>query len=104
MISVHFHGKPFNITVIQVIASTTNADEAEVEWFYEDPQDLLKLTPKKMHFHHRERNAKIGSQKIPGVTGKFDLGVQNEAGQTLKEFYQENMLIITNTFSQQPKR
>ena len=84
MISVHFQGKSFHITVIQVYAPTTNADEAEVEWFYEDLQDLLELTPKTyVLFIVRDWNAKIGSQGTPGVTGKFGLGVQNEAGQRL---------------------
>ena len=87
MISVHFQGKPFNTTVIQVYAPTSNAEETEVEQFYEDIQDLLELTPKKMSF-----NAKVGSQETPGVTGKFGLGVQNEAGQRLLEFCQENAL------------
>ena len=81
MISVHFQGKPFNITVIQVYAPTSNAEEAEVEWFYEDLQDLLELTPKKdVLFTIGDWNAKVGSQEIPGVTGKFGLEVQNEAG------------------------
>ena len=84
MISVHFQGKPFNITVIQVFALTSNAEEAEFEWFYEDLQDLLELTPKKdTHFIIGDWNAKVGSQETPGVTGKFGLGVQNEAGQRL---------------------
>ena len=84
MISVHFQAKPFNITVIQVYALTTNAEEAEVEWFYEDLQDLLELTPKKdVLFIIEDWNAKVGGQETPGVTGKFGLGVQNEAGQTL---------------------
>ena len=87
MISVCFQGKPFNITVIQVYALTNNAEEAEVEWFYEDLQDLLELTPRKdVLFIIEDWNAKIGSQEIPGVTGKFSLGVQNEAGQRLTEF------------------
>ena len=82
MISVHFQGKPFIITVIPVYAPTSNAEEAEVEWSYEDLQDLLERTPlKRCPFHHRDWNAKVGSQEIPGVTGKFGLGVQNEAGQ-----------------------
>ena len=81
MISVHFQGKPFSITIIQVYAPTSNAGEAEIEWFYEDLQDLLELTPKKdVLFIIRDWNAKVGSQETPGVTGKFDLGVQNEAG------------------------
>ena len=93
MISVRFEGKPFNITVIQVYAPTTNAEEAEVERFCEDLQDLLELTPKKVLFIIGDWNAKVGSQKILGVTGKFGLGVQNEAGQRLIEFCQENTLI-----------
>ena len=102
MISVHFQGKPFNITVIQVYAPTSNAKEAEVERFCED---LLELTPKKdVLFIIRDWNAKVGSQEIPGVTGKFGLGVQNEAGQRLIEFCQENTLVITNTLFQQHKR
>ena len=100
MISVHFQGKPFNITVIQVYAPTSNAEEAEVEWFFEDPQDLLELTPKKdVLFLTGDWNAKVGSQETPGVTGKFGLGVWNEAGQRLIEFSQENALVITNTLS-----
>ena len=95
MISVCFQGKPFNITVIQVYAPTSNAEEAEVEWFYEDLQDLLELTPKKdILFIIGDSNAKVGSQEIPGVTGRFGLGVQNEAGQRLIEFCQENALFI----------
>ena len=97
MISVRFQGKPFNITVIQVYAPTSNAEEAEVERFYEDIQDLLELTPQKdALFIIRDWNAKVGSQEIPGVTGKFGLGVQNEAGQRLIEFCQENALVIAN--------
>ena len=89
MISVHFQGKPFNITVIQVYALTSNAEEAEVEWFYEDLQDLLELIPKKdVLFIIGDWKAKVGSQETPGVTGKFGLGVQNEAGQRLIEFCQ----------------
>ena len=100
MISVHFQGKPFNITVIQVCALTSNAEEAEVEWFYEDLQDLLELTPKKdVLFITGDWNAKVGSQEIPGVTGKFGLGVQKEAGQRITEFCPENTLIIANTLS-----
>ena len=92
MISVHFQGKPFNIMVIQVYAPTRNAEEAEVEWFYEDLQDLLELIPKKdVFFIIGDWNAKVRSQEIPGVTGKFDLGVQNKAGQRLIEFCQENV-------------
>ena len=87
MISVHFQGKPFNITVIQVYAPTNNTEEVEVEWFYQDLQDLLELTTKKdVLFITADWNAKVGSQEIPGVTGKFGLGVQNEAGQRLIEF------------------
>ena len=100
LISVRFQGKPFNITVIQVYAPTSNAEEAEVERFYEDLQDLLELTPKqRCPFHYRGWNAKGGGQEIPGVTGKFGLGVQNEAGQRLIEFCQENALVIANTSS-----
>ena len=107
MISVHFQDKPFNITVIQVYAPTSNAEE--VEWFYEDLQDLLELTPKKdVLFIIGDGNAKVGSQKIhnnlPGVTGRFGLGVQNEARQRLIEFCQENTLVIANTLFQQHKR
>ena len=102
MISVCFQGKPFNITVIQVYAPTSNAEEAEVEWFYEDLQDLLELTPKKdVLFIIGNWNEKVGSQEIPGVTGKFGLGVQNKAGQRLTEFCQENTPVITNTLFQQ---
>ena len=90
MISVHFQGKPFYITVIQVYALTNNAKEAEVEWFYENLQDLLELTPKKdVLFILGDWNAKVGSQETPGVTGKFGLGVQNEAGKRLIEFCEE---------------
>ena len=105
MISVRFQGKPFNITVIQVYALTSNAEEAEVERFYQDLQDLLELTPKKdILFIIGRWNAKVGSQETPGVTGKFDLGAQNEAGQRLTEFCQENALVIANTLFQQHKR
>ena len=101
MISVCFQGKPFNITVIQVYAPASNAEEAEVEWFYEDLQNLLELTPKKdVLCITGDWNAKIGSQKTLRVPGKFDLGVQNEAGQRLTEFHQENALVITNTLFQ----
>ena len=104
MISVRFQGKPFNITVIQAYAPTSNA-KAEVEWFYEDLQDLLELTPTKdVLFNIGDWNAKVGSQETPGVTGKFGLGVQNEAGQRLIEFCQENVLVIANTLFQQHKR
>ena len=105
MISVHFQGKPFNITVIQVYAPTSNAEEAEVERFYEDLQDLLELTPKKdIRFIIGDWNAKVGSQETPGVTGKFGLGIRNETGQRLIEFCQENALVIANTLFQQHKR
>ena len=105
MISVRFQGKPFNITVIQVYAPTSNAEEAEGEWFYEDLQDLLELTPKKdVLFIIGDWNAKVGSQETPGVIGKFGLGMQNEAGQRLIEFCQENALIVANTLFQQHKR
>ena len=105
MISVHFQGKTFNITVIQVYALTSNAEEAEVERFCENLQDLLELTPKKdVLFIIGNCNEKLGSQEIPGVTGKFGLGVQNEAGQRLTEFCQENSLVIANTLFQQHKR
>ena len=104
MISVRLQGKPFNITVIQVYAPTSNAEEAEVEQFYEDLQDLLELTPKKdVLFIIGDWNAKVGSQETPGVTGKFGLGVQKEAGQRLTDFCQEKVLVITNTFFQQHK-
>ena len=97
MISVHFQGKPFNITVVQVYASTTNAEEAEVEQFYEDLQDLLELTAKRdVLFIIGDWYAKVGSQETPGVTGKFGLGMWNEAGQRLIEFCQENALVIAN--------
>ena len=104
MISVHFQGKPFNLTVIQVYALSSNAEEAEVERFYEDLQDLLELTPKKCVLTIGDWNAKVGSQEIPGVTGKFGIGVQNEAGERLIEFCRENPLVIANTFFQQHKR
>ena len=100
-----FQGKPFNITVIQVYAPTTNAKEAEVKWLYEDLQDLLGLTPKNdVFFIIGDWNPKVGSQETPRGTGKFGLGVQNEAGQRLIEFCQENALVIANTFFQQHKR
>ena len=105
MISVRFQGKPFNITVIQVYALTSNAEEAEVELFYEDLQDLLELTAQKdVLFFIGDWNAKIGSQETPGVAGKFGLGIQSEAGQRLIEFCQENALVIANTLFQQHKR
>ena len=95
MISVHFQCKSFNIMVIQVYPSTSNTEETEVERFYEDRQDLLELTPKKdVLFIIGDRNAKVGSQETPGVTGKFGLGVQNEAGQRLMDFCQENALVM----------
>ena len=102
MISVHFQGNPFSITVIEVYAPTSNAEETEVERFYEDLQDLLKLTPKKdVLFIIGDWNAKVGSQETPGVTGKFGLGMRNETGQRLIEFCQENALVIANTLFQQ---
>ena len=105
MISVRFQGKPFNITVIQVYALISNAEEAEVEWFYEDLQDLLELTPKKdVLFIIGNWNANVGSQETPEVTGKFGLGIRNEAGQRLIEFWQENTLVIADTLFQQHKR
>ena len=105
MISVCFQGNPFNITVIQVYAPTTNAEEVEIEWFYEDLQNLPELTPQKdVLFIIGDCNAKVGSQEIPGVTGKFGFGVQNEAGQRITEFCQENTLVIANTLFQQHKR
>ena len=105
MISVHFQCKQFNIMVIQVYAPTSNAKEAEVEWFYEDLQDLLELTPQKdVLFIIGNWNAKVGSQKTPGVTGQFGLSIQNEARQRLIGFCQENALVIANTLSQQHKR
>ena len=105
MIFVRFQGKSFNITVIQAYAPTSNAEEAAVERFYEDLQDLLELTPKKdILFIIGDWNAKVGSQETPGVTGKFGLGIWNEAGQRLIEFCQENALVIANTLFQQHKR
>ena len=98
MISVRFQGKSFNITVIQVYGSTSNSEEAEVERFYEDLHDLLELAPKKdVLFIIGDWNAKVGSQETPGVTNKLGLGIQNEAGQRLIEFCQENPLVIANT-------
>ena len=103
--NICFQGKPFNITVIQVYALAINAKEAEVGWFYKDLQDLLELTPpKNVLFIIGDWNAKVGSQEIPGVTGKFGLGVQNEAGQSLTEFCQGITLVIANTLFQQHKR
>ena len=105
MISICFQGKSFNITVIQVYAPASNAEEAEVEWFSEDLQDLLELTPEKdVLFIIEDWNAKVGSEEIPGVTGKFVLIVQNEAGQRVTEFCQENALIIANALFQPHKR
>ena len=105
MISVRFQGKPFNITVIQVYAPINNAEEAEVEWFYEDLQDILELIPQKdVLFIIGDWNAKVGSQETPGVTGKFGLGIQSEEGQRLIKFCQENALIIADTLFQQHKR
>ena len=105
MISVPFQSKPFNIRVIQVYAPTSNAEEAEVERFYEDLQDLGELTPPKdVLFIIRDRNTKVGSQETPGVIGKFGLGIWNEAGQRLIEFCRENALVIANTLFQQHER
>ena len=105
MISVHFQGKPFSITVIQVYAPTSKVEEAEVEWFYEDLQGLLELTPKKdVLFIIGDWNAQVGSKETSGVTGTFDLGIRNEAGQRLIDFCQENTLFIANTLFQQHKR
>ena len=105
MISVRFQGKPFNITVIQVYAPTSNTEEAEVERFYENLQDLLELTPKKdVLFIIGDWNAKVGSQETPGVSGKFGLGIQNEAAKRLIEFCQENALVTANTLFRQHKR
>ena len=105
MIAVHFQGKPFNTTIIQVYALISNAEEAEAEQFYEDLQDLLEVhLPKDVLFIIGDWNTKVGSQETPGVTGKFDLGVQNEAEQRLIEFCQENVLVIAKTLFQQHKR
>ena len=105
MITLCFQGKPFNIRVIQAYAPTTNIEEAEVEWFCEDLQNLLELTPPKdVLFVTGDWNTKVESQDTPGVTGKFGLGVQNEAGQRLTEFCQENTLVIANAVFQQHKR
>ena len=101
MISVRLQGKPFNITVIQVYPPTSNAEETEVERFYEDVQDLLELTPRK---DVGDWNAKVGSLETPGVTGKFGFGMRNEAGQRLIEFCQENALVKANTLFQHDKR
>ena len=105
MIFIRFQGKPFNITVIQVYPPTSNTEETEVKWFYEDLQEILGLTPQKDVLSILGNwNAKVGSQETPGVTGKFGLGIQNEAGQRLIEFCQENALVIANTLFQQHKR
>ena len=105
MISVCFQGKPFIITVIQAYAPTSNTEEVEVERFYEGLQDLLELTPKKdVLFIMGDRNAKVGSQEIPGIIGKFGFEVQNEIGRRLIEFCQENALVIANTLFQQHNR
>ena len=105
MISVRFQGKPFNITVIQAYAPSSNTEEAEVEWFYEDLQDLLELRPQKdVFFIIGDWNAKVGSQETSGVTGKFGLGIRNEARQRLIQFCQENALVIAKTLFQQHKR
>ena len=105
MISVRLQGKPFNITVIQVYAPTSNTEEAEVEWFFEDLQDILELTHKQdVLLIIGNWNAKVGSQETPGATGKFGLGMRNEAGQRLIEFCQENALVIANTLFQKHKR
>ena len=104
MIYVHFQGKLFNITVLQVYAPIINAEEAEVEWFYDELQDLLELRLQKdVLFFTGYWNAKVGSQEIPGVTGKFGLGVQNKASQRLTEFCQENALVIANILFQKHK-
>ena len=105
IISIHVQGKPFSITVIQLYAPTNNAEEAEVKWFYEDLQDHLELIPKKgVLFIIGDWNAKVGSQETHGVTEKFGLEIQNEAGQRLIEFCKENALVIANTFFQQNRR
>ena len=105
MIYVPFQGKPFNVMVIQAYAPTSNAEEAEVEQFYEDLQDLPELTPQKdVLFIIGFWNAKVGNQETPGLTGKFGLGIQNQAGQRLMEFCQKNTLVIANTLFQQHKR
>ena len=105
MISVHFQGKPFNVTVIQAYAPTSNAKEAEVERFYDNLQDLLGLTPKKdVLFIIKDWNAKVGSHKISGVTGNYGVGFKNEAGQRLTEFCQENALVLANTLYQHKRR
>ena len=99
MTSVHFQGKPFNFMIIQIYDPNTNVEKAEVEWFCEDLHDLLELTRKQdVIFIIGDWNAKVGSQEITGVTGKFGIGIQNEAGQRLTEFFQERKLVIANTF------
>ena len=105
MNSAHFQGKPFNITVIQVYTPTSNPEEAEVEWFYGDLQDLFELTPKRdVLFIIGDWNTKVGSQETPRVTGKFSLGIWNEVGKSLTEFCQENALVIANTLFQHKRR
>ena len=105
MISVHFQGKPFNITVIQAYTPTSNAEEAGFEQFYEDLQGLLELTPKRdVLFIIGDWNTKVGSQETPGVTGKIGLGVRNEAGQRLIEFCPANALVIANMLQQHKRR
>ena len=105
MNSDYFQGKPFNITVIQVYALTSNVEEGEVELFYEGLQDLLELTSKRdVLFIIGDWNAKVGSQETPGVTGKFGLGMRNEAGQRLTEFCQQNTLVIAHSLFQQHER
>ena len=105
IIFVHFQGKQLNITVIQIYAPTSNAEEADIEQFYEELQDLLELTPNKdVLFIIGDWNAKVGSQETPGVRGKFGLGIWNEAGQGLVKFCQENTLVVANTLFQQHKR
>ena len=105
IISVHFQGKPYNITVIQAYAPTSNAEEAEVERLYEDLQDLLELTPpERCPFHYRGLECKVRSQETPAVTGKFGLGIWNESRQRLIEFCQENALVVANSLFQQHKR
>ena len=104
MISVRFQGKLFNITVIRAYAPTSNAEEVDGKWFYEDFQDLLERTPKiDVLFILGDWNTKVGNQEIPGVTGKFGLGVRNEAGQII-EFCQEKALVIANTLLQHKRR
>ena len=104
MISIHFQGQPFNITAIQVYAPTSNAEEAEVEQFYENLQDLELIPKKRCPFHYRGLECKSRKSEIPGVTGKFGLGIQNEAGQRLTEFCQENAPVVANTLFQQHRK